>query len=106
MREDTRRKILWETVLYGTGTFLSQTISALRGLVIAGMLEPATYGLWKSIQVGLDPDDKTATAYGIDDLPATVFVTADGQILERDTGPLAAEHLERRIRSVIAEGPD
>lgn len=60
----------------------------------------------ESIQVGLDPDDKTATAYGIDDLPATVFVTADGQILERDTGPLAAEHLERRIRSVIAEGPD
>lgn len=60
----------------------------------------------ESIQVAADPERKGAKSYGIDKLPATVFVTADGQILERDDGPLESEELERRIRSVIAEGPD
>ena len=66
----------------------------------------ATFGeVDESIQVASDPDLARAKAYGIDKLPATVFVTADGQILERDDGPLDSEELERRIRSVIAEGP-
>lgn len=62
-------------------------------------------GVDESIQVASDPDLASAKAYRIDDLPATVFVTADGQILERDVGPLVNDELERRIRSVIAEGP-
>lgn len=59
----------------------------------------------ESIQVAADPDLRTAKAYGVDDLPATVFVTAEGQILEREVGPLGSDDLERRIRSAIAEGP-
>jgi O-antigen/teichoic acid export membrane protein len=43
-----------EGLLYGAGTVLSQGISALRGLVIAGLLGPKEYGLWKSLQVVLD----------------------------------------------------
>lgn len=62
-------------------------------------------GADESIQVASEPDRATAKAYRIDDLPATVFVTAEGQILERDVGPLVADDLERRIRAVIAEGP-
>lgn len=62
-------------------------------------------GVHESIQVAADPNRRTAKAYGADELPATVFITADGQILERDTGPLDGDDLERRIRSVIAEGP-
>ena len=58
-----------------------------------------------SIQVASDPRRDTAKAFGVPQLPATVFVTADGQILERDAGALQADELERRTRSVIAEGP-
>ncbi|MCA9438717.1 MAG: hypothetical protein KC978_23225, partial [Candidatus Omnitrophica bacterium] len=43
-----------ETVLYGTGTLIAQVISALRGVLIASILGPATYGLWKSVQVAYD----------------------------------------------------
>lgn len=43
-----------ESVVYGTGTLVSQVISALRGLMIASMLGPASYGLWKSVQVVLE----------------------------------------------------
>ncbi|MCG3198636.1 MAG: hypothetical protein GHCLOJNM_03140 [bacterium] len=48
------RAVLKETVVYGVGTFLSQTLSALRGLVVAGWLGPSAYGFWKVIQVALD----------------------------------------------------
>ncbi|MCA9448800.1 MAG: hypothetical protein KC931_16890, partial [Candidatus Omnitrophica bacterium] len=43
-----------ETFLYGTGTLIAQVISALRGVLIASILGPATYGLWKSVQVAYD----------------------------------------------------
>ena len=48
------RRILQETVIYGTGTFLSQVLSGLRGMMVAGMLGPVQYGFWKVIQVGID----------------------------------------------------
>lgn len=57
-----------------------------------------------SVHVASDPDEVTAEAYRVDELPATVFVTAGGQILERDDGPLGEDALERRIRAVIAAG--
>ncbi len=43
-----------ESAVYGTGTLLSQVIAAVRGLIIASLLGPASYGLWKSVQVVLD----------------------------------------------------
>lgn len=58
-----------------------------------------------SIQVAAEPGLGTARAFGVDKLPATVFVAADGGILERAVGPLRTEALERRIRAAIAEGP-
>ncbi len=48
------RRILKETVIYGAGTFLSQVLSGLRGMMVAKMLGPAAYGFWKVIQVGID----------------------------------------------------
>lgn len=48
------RKILQETAIYGAGTFLSQVLSGLRGMMMAGMLGPSEYGFWKVIQVGID----------------------------------------------------
>jgi O-antigen/teichoic acid export membrane protein len=48
------RSVIYETVVYGVGTFLSQAISALRGILVAGMLGPKEYGFWKVLQVGLD----------------------------------------------------
>lgn len=50
----SRRVVLKETLVYGVGTYLSQLLSAIRGMVIAGMLGPSLYGLWKVVQVGLD----------------------------------------------------
>ena len=78
-------------------------------VIVAGAAPAAvreTFGeVDESIQVAADPELGRAKAYGIDKFPATVFVTAEGQILDRDIGPLESEELERRIRSVIAEGP-
>ena len=55
MREQRNRLgILKEASIYGLGTVTAQVVSAIRGLVIAGMLGPSSYGLWKSLQVGLD----------------------------------------------------
>ncbi len=48
------RRIFQETLIYGTGTFLSQILSGLRGMMVAGMLGPVQYGYWKVIQVGID----------------------------------------------------
>ena len=46
--------VLRESLVHGTGVLVSQFISAVRGLVVAGLLGEARYGLWKSVQVGLD----------------------------------------------------
>ena len=46
---------------------------------------------------GYDPDGGTAKAYGLVGMPATVFVSADGRILERRMGELSAGELERTV---------
>lgn len=48
------RRVLQETVVYGTGTVLAQILSGLRGMMVARLLGPSEYGFWKVIQVGID----------------------------------------------------
>ncbi len=57
--------------------------------------------------VGSDPRRTAATAYRADASKKTtfVFVSATGRILDRESGPLGADTLERRIRGLISAGP-
>ena len=52
--QDTPSRVVRESIVYGSGVFLSQFLSAVRGLVVAGLLGESRYGLWKSLQVGFD----------------------------------------------------
>src|SRR5712691_3815331 len=47
--------------------------------------------------IGYDPEGKVARDYGLFGIPTTLFVDAQGRILERHTGALTAESLRRSI---------
>lgn len=46
---------------------------------------------------GYDPDGKVAQAYGLFGMPTTLFVAADGTLLETHTGELTEEQLVKAI---------
>lgn len=46
---------------------------------------------------GYDPDGKVATSYGLFGMPTTLFVAADGRLLEKHTGELSGAQLEETI---------
>ncbi|MGH2695754.1 MAG: TlpA family protein disulfide reductase [Actinomycetota bacterium] len=46
---------------------------------------------------GFDPDGGVARAYAIFGLPTTVFISADGEILEQRTGELSTQQLEAAL---------
>lgn len=46
---------------------------------------------------GYDPEGKVATSYGLFGMPTTLFVAPDGRLLEKHTGELSREQLERAI---------
>lgn len=46
---------------------------------------------------GYDPQGKVAFAYGLYGMPTTIFISADGQVLERRTGELSRAELEATI---------
>lgn len=46
---------------------------------------------------GYDPDGKVAKAYGLFGMPTTLFVSADGRVLETHTGELSRSALEDAI---------
>ncbi|HET9442048.1 MAG TPA: TlpA disulfide reductase family protein [Acidimicrobiales bacterium] len=52
---------------------------------------------------GYDPRGDVAARYGLRGLPGTVFITADGRILEAHQGALDAEGLESRIRRLTLQ---
>ena len=52
---------------------------------------------------GFDPRGDVAARYGLRGLPGTVFITADGRILETHHGALNAEALESRIRQLTLQ---
>lgn len=46
---------------------------------------------------GYDPEGRVATTYGLFGMPTTLFVAPDGRLLEKHTGELSQEQLERAI---------
>jgi cytochrome c biogenesis protein CcmG, thiol:disulfide interchange protein DsbE len=46
---------------------------------------------------GYDPEGRTAAAYGLFGMPTTLFFSADGRLLEKHTGELSRDQLERKI---------
>lgn len=50
---------------------------------------------------GLDDDSEAVTDYAIDRIPATVFVSAEGRLLERAEGPLSELQLEAIIERLF-----
>ena len=50
---------------------------------------------------GYDPQGVTAPAYGLRGLPDTVFITADGRVLETHRGELDRGELEERIERLL-----
>jgi cytochrome c biogenesis protein CcmG, thiol:disulfide interchange protein DsbE len=49
----------------------------------------------------LDPDDRTAVAYGIYGVPETYFIDAGGRILDKYVGPLSPGELNQRLRLLL-----
>lgn len=50
---------------------------------------------------GYDPDGKVATSYGLFGMPTTLFVSADGRVLEKHTGELSQAKLEEAINRLF-----
>lgn len=50
---------------------------------------------------GYDPDGKVATSYGLFGMPTTLFISADGRLLDKHTGELSEAKLNERIASLF-----
>lgn len=55
---------------------------------------------------GFDPDGEVAREFGVVGMPTTVFVSADGEMLERVTGEMSAERLRATIERLFADAVD
>lgn len=55
---------------------------------------------------GYDPDGRTAAAYGLLGMPTTLFVSADGRLLERRTGEVGRTELLRTLDRLFGVRPD
>ncbi len=53
---------------------------------------------------GYDPEGKTAIAYGLRGLPSTVFISADGRVLEKRIGELSREELAQAVEELFPPG--
>ena len=53
--------------------------------------------------VGLDPDTKIASAYRFVGMPLTIFITRNGEIADRVTGPLDEKGLAQRVQKLLSE---
>ncbi len=51
--------------------------------------------------IGYDPEGKTGAAYGVLGLPTTVFVSADGRILERHPGQISVADLQATVERLF-----
>lgn len=49
----------------------------------------------------LDAEERVFADYGVAYQPATVFVSADGRIVDRLAGGMDADELERRVRRLL-----
>lgn len=54
-----------------------------------------------SFPTGLDADLKLARSFRLTGMPLTIFLTRDGRIAERVTGPLAEEELVAKIQRLL-----
>jgi len=52
----------------------------------------------------MDPDDRTAIAYGISGVPETFFIDASGRIADKFVGPLRRSDLAERLASLTGGG--
>jgi len=52
-------------------------------------------------ELAFDPDGTAARSFGIRGMPTTVFVAADGTILERVTGEMTQRDLRRTVRRLF-----
>ena len=50
---------------------------------------------------GFDPAGEVALAYGLYGMPTTVFISADGQLLERETGEMSRGELKATIERLF-----
>ena len=53
-------------------------------------------------RVGADPEGRAGIEFGISGVPETVFIGPDGVVRYKHVGPIVADHMERRIRPLIA----
>ena len=49
----------------------------------------------------LDPDGKTAIAFGVYGVPETFFIDAEGVIVDKHVGPLSSEILSAQLRKTL-----
>ena len=50
---------------------------------------------------GYDPEGKVATAYGLLGMPTTLFISADGRLLDKHFGELSEAKLDERISTLF-----
>ncbi|MEO7836259.1 MAG: TlpA disulfide reductase family protein [Acidimicrobiales bacterium] len=50
---------------------------------------------------GYDPGGTTAAAYGLLGMPTTLFISAEGKVLERRTGEMSRRDLERTLQRLF-----
>lgn len=55
--------------------------------------------------IAFDPDGTTAAAYGLFGVPTTVFLDSHGRELERDTGQITRDQLEKTIKRLFPRRP-
>lgn len=63
-----------------------------------GLLDEASV----TYPTGFDPDGGVAAAYGLYGMPTTVFISAEGRVVERRTGELSEKALEDTIRRLFS----
>jgi cytochrome c biogenesis protein CcmG/thiol:disulfide interchange protein DsbE len=52
----------------------------------------------------LDPEGRTAIAYGIAGVPETFFIDGDGRIVAKVTGPVNQDNLKENLRKAMGKG--
>jgi len=62
-------------------------------------------GFQVTFPTGMDKRLKIAKAFGFKAMPLTVFVTRDGRIAERVTGPISEEELVEVIERLLSGRP-
>lgn len=53
-------------------------------------------------RIGVDRDGRAGIEFGVSGVPETIFIGPDGVVRYKHVGPIVADHMERRIRPLIA----